>query len=201
MQRQLCNIVGATTCFFTTLVPFCPNWFSRMIQSAFEWLAEAVTRVFQLLEGFIATFAGAPCGSVVQSTAYSINPQCLAGALISLFSFFFDALLADGMIACRTDTCGCHNGIYLKPDGMEQNYTFSNAISQNTYGQDGRRPQPCTRGSTFVDAPWWFQTCCNGTAATYTLPNGVTKVSWDSRRRILAKGEDPPPSVQKNIDG
>jgi hypothetical protein len=176
-QQQLCNIIGASVCFFNTLVPFCPNWFSRMMQSPVEWLTEAITRLFELLEGFISTFAGAPCGSVVTTSAYSINPQCLAGALISLFGFFFDALLADGMIACRTDVCACHNGIYVKPgDGSIQNYTFSNAISQNVFGQDGRQPQPCTRSTSVTDAPWWFQTCCNGTAATYTLPNGVTKV-------------------------
>lgn len=177
-QQQLCSIIGASVCFFNTLVPFCPNWFSRFMQSPVEWLTEAITRLFELLEGFISTFAGAPCGSVVTTSAYSINPRCLAGALISLFGFFFDALLADGMIACRTDVCACHNGIYVKPGGGGdiQNYTFSNAISQNVFGQDGRQPQPCTRSTSVTDAPWWFQTCCNGTAATYILPNGVTKV-------------------------
>jgi hypothetical protein len=177
LQRQLCNIVGATTCFFTTLVPFCPNWFSRMFLGSFEWGTEAITRFFELLEGFIATFAGSPCGSVTASTAYSINPQCLAGALISLFGFFFDMLLADGMIACRGNTCECNNNFYLKPDGTVQNYTYSNGISQNALGQDGRAAQSCVRGTSFVDAPWWFQTCCNGTAATYTLPNNVVKVT------------------------
>ena len=177
MQQQLCSIIGASVCFFNTLVPFCPNWFSRMMQSPVEWLTEAITRLFELLEGFISTFAGAPCGSVVSTSAYSINPQCLSGAMISLFGFFFDALLADGMIACRSDVCACHNGIYVKPgDGNIQNYTFSNAISQNVFGQDGRQPQPCTKSTEVTDAPWWFQTCCNGTAATYVLPNGVTKV-------------------------
>jgi len=175
IQDELCDFVGANVCFVTTLVPFCPNWLSRLFQSQFIWLYEIVIRIAQFLEGFISTFAGAPCASAIQSSVYGINTSCLNGALTSIFSFWFDALLADGMLACRDDPCSCHDGIYVNPLGEQKNYTFSNAISGGVLGQDGRIPQPCVQGNNFFDAPWWFETCCNGTAATYVYPTGVVK--------------------------
>lgn len=176
IQDVLCDFIGANVCFINAIVPFCPNWLSRLFQSMNIWLfIQPAIRIGNFIEGFITTFAGAPCGSAVQVRAYGINLSCLTGSLISLFTFFFDAALADGMITCRQDICSCNNDQFNTGGGFAE-YVFSNAISQNVFGIDGRIPQPCTIGSAFVDTPTWFQTCCNGTAATYTLPNGQLKV-------------------------
>jgi hypothetical protein len=175
VQDALCDFVGANVCFINAIVPFCPNWLSRQFQSVFIWLFESTIRAGEFIEGFIATFAGAPCASAVQARAYGINLSCLTGSLISLFTFFFDALLADGMIACREDLCACRNNLFNNTEGFVK-FTFTNAISGGVLGLDGRQPQQCVVGNQFTDAPWWFQSCCNGTAATYIFPTGGFKV-------------------------
>lgn len=177
VQGAFCDFVGANVCFINAIVPFCPNWLSRQFQSLFIWIAlEPSIRIGNFIEGFITTFAGAPCASVVQARAYGISTSCLTGSLISLFTFFFDALMADGMIACRQDYCDCLSDRFNNTAGQPVSFTFSNAISGNVFGVDGRIPQPCVVGNNFVDSPTWFATCCNGTAATYVLPGGQIKV-------------------------
>jgi hypothetical protein len=170
IQEQLCDFVGAQVCFITAIIPFCPNWLSRMFQSQFVWSYEAIIRLAMFLEGFITTFTGAPCANGI-ARAYGINLSCLTGAMISLLTFFTDALLADGLIACREDPCKCYDGLF------RVNYTFSNTISGGVMGYDKRQPQPCTpKGVPNIDTSWWFASCCNGTRATYTYPStGVVK--------------------------
>lgn len=173
MQQGLCSFVGSHACFITTLIPFCPNWTTRWLQAGFIWTFESIIRLAEFIEGFVSTFVGAPCATSANTgSAYGINLSCLSGAIISLISFPWDLLFADGMLACRQRVCECYDGQFVGT-----NYSFAEAISGNVYGQDGRVPQQCVRtDQTFVDQPWWFQTCCNGTAATFTLPSGLTKV-------------------------
>jgi hypothetical protein len=172
MQNGICNLSGSLACFINALIPFCPNWMARQLQAVAVWSLEIVIRLTEFIEGFISTFAGAPCASAANAKrVYGINLSCLTGAMISLFSFPTDAFLADGMISCRQDPCACYNDLYN--DGTKfVNFTYSNAISGNVMGLDGRQPQPCVVLNRYIDSVSWFQTCCNGTAATYNVPTG-----------------------------